>query len=182
MNKLTWVLHWIFLFAVGLTSYNSFAAPVGDCIGTPSEAIIDLPSPLNVWGEIACTPFGHILSNKEGWIWSYPGAYSPVFIPSQMVQSNPAELGNKSYFTSIKMTNVEGVEFEEAYSSFHSGMAKDEHLPVGYRLDTTSVSGKSLKLYFFDYGDFSWGIWCRDACDPKSSFMVMNMTKQPKHN
>jgi hypothetical protein len=169
------------ILLTGLSVFGQavFAAPVGDCAGTPTEAVSDLPSPLNEWGQLVCTPYGHIISNKDGWIWSYPAAYAPVFIPSQMVQKEPKELGNKSYFTKIIMTKVEGSEFQETYSVFHAGFDAKETLPVGYRLDVASVSGDSLKLYFFDYGDSAWGIWCRDTCDPKLSFMVLNMAKRP---
>ncbi|MFZ3088579.1 MAG: hypothetical protein WA123_10995 [Methylotenera sp.] len=175
-------LHHTILF-IGMLAANSgaIAAPVGDCTGTPADAVVELPAPLSSWGQIACTQYGHIITNNTGYIWSYPGAYAPVFVPSQMVRNNPTELGNKSYFTSIKMTKVEGTEFEEPYSAFHSGFAKDKSLPSGYRLDATSVSGDSLKLYFFDYGDSAWGIWCRETCDPTSSFMVLNMAKQPNN-
>jgi len=156
-----------------------YATPVGDCVGTPPDAIIELPPPLNEWGQIACTPYGHLIGNKEGWIWSYPGGYAPVFVPSQMVRTEPKELGNKSYFTNIKMTKVDGKEFQEAYSAFHADLDPKETIPVGYRLDVTSVSGKTLKLYFFDYGNSAWGIWCRDECDPKLRFMILDMAKRP---
>jgi len=167
------------MLVAGFAGHGAFAAPVGNCAGTPSTAVVKLPAPLNRWGQIACTPYGQIISNKEGWIWSYPGSYTPVFVPSQMVHDSPKKLGNKSYFTSITMTKVKGVEFEKAYSVYHSGFDKNEALPVGYRLNVTSVSGKALKLYFFDYGNYAWGIWCREACDPKSRFMILNMAKRP---
>jgi hypothetical protein len=98
-----------------------------------------------------------------------------------MVRGNPDEVGNKSYFKSIKMTRVEGSEFQKAYAAYHSGFDPNEAIPVGYRLDATSVSGKFLKLYFFDYGNHAWGIWCQDECDPKSRFMVLNMAERPNN-
>jgi hypothetical protein len=173
------LFHSISLIGLIVFGQAAFAAPTGDCAGTPKEAIVDLPSPLNDWGQVVCTPYGHIISSKDGWIWSYPGAYAPVFVPSQMVRREPKELGNKSYFTKISLTEVEGQEFQEAYSVFHAGFDSKEALPVGYRVDVTSISGESLKLYFFDYGHSAWGIWCRDTCDPKLSFMVLNMAKSP---
>lgn len=173
------LLHVLFLAGISMFDHAAIAAPVGDCGGTPADAVVDLPSPLNDWGQVACTPYGHIISNKDGWIWSYPGGYAPVFIPSQMVRKEPKELGNKSYFTKIQMTKVDGEEFREVYSVFHAGLDPKEAIPVGYRLDVTSVSGDALKLYFFDYGNSAWGIWCRDKCDPKLRFMVLNMAKRP---
>lgn len=167
------------LLAAATVSQVSVAAPVGDCAGTPPEAVVELPPPLNSWGQIACTPYGHILTNKEGWVWSNPGSYSPVFVPSQMVRDRPEEVGNKSYFKRIAMVKVSGAEFESAYGAFHTGLDKDEAIPVGYRLDATSVSGKSLKLYFFDYGSSAWGIWCRETCAADSRFMLLNMAQRP---
>lgn len=86
---------------------------------------------------------------------------------------------NKSYFKSIAMVKVNGVEFESAYGAFRTGLDQNEAIPVGYRLDATSVSGKSLKLYFFDYGSSAWGSWCRETCAPDSRFMLLNMAQRP---
>jgi len=169
----------IVIFALLVLSGWASASPVGDCAGTPADAVVELPPPLDKWGQIACTPYGHIITNRDGWIWSYPAAYAPVFVPSQMVRDDPKELGNKSYFSRIDMTKVDGAELDAAYSVFQEGFDKDERTPTGYRLDVTSNFGKSLKLYFFDYGDSAWGIWCRDKCDPSSRFMLLNMEVRP---
>jgi hypothetical protein len=140
-----------------------------------------LPPPLSKWATLVCTPYGHIISNHDGWIWSNPGAYSPVFIPAQMVQNNPEPLGNQSYFTKIEMTKVDGDEFQSAYSTYHQGFAPDSKMPAGYRLNVTSISGKALVLYFFDYGTYAWGIWCPSGkCDPSSRFMILDMAHPPK--
>ena len=164
-----------FIVLISVSNYSS-AGPIGDCAGMPAEAVVTLPSPLDRWGQIACTPYGHVLSNKKGWIWSQPGSYSPVFIPSQMVRKNPEKLGNRSYFTSIEMTKVTGDEFDNAYQAMTQGLDTDNTRPQGYRLDVTSVSGKSLRLYFFDFGESVWGVWCREECNPLSRFMILDMT------
>ena len=169
-----------FVFAVTVAMAPfAVAMPVGDCAGTPADAEIELPSPLSKWGEINCTPYGHVLGAKRGWVWSYPGALSPVFVPSQMVRDNPAAVGNKSYFKSIKLVKVEGEDFQRAYGAYQSGFADEKVPPEGYRLDIVSVSGRSLTLYFFDYGVYAWGIWCSTECDTKSRFMILDMSKRP---
>ena len=94
------------LIAIFMLSINASASPAGDCSGTPKSAIVELPEPLRNWGQLACTPYGHIITNKEGWVWSNPGSYSPIMIPSQMVRSKPKPLGNKSYFTKIEILFV----------------------------------------------------------------------------
>jgi len=92
------------------------------CTGTPKDAIMSLPSPLDKWGRIICTPYGHVIASRERWIWSQPTTYSPVFIPSQMVHDNPEQLGNASYFAKIDMRKISGDEYDEAYRAFHSAL------------------------------------------------------------
>jgi hypothetical protein len=166
------------IIAIGLGATMSQARAY-DCTGTPADAVMTLPQPLAKWGALVCTQYGHIISNREGWIWSNPGTYSPVFIPSQIVQTNPAPFGNQSYFTKIEMNKVVGDEFQAAYSSYHKGFGQDPAQPDGYRLDLVSISGKALKLYFFDYGSYAWAIWCTQECDPNSRFMILDMSKRP---
>jgi len=166
------------IVALGLGAFIS-EAQADDCTGTPADAVMALPQPLAKWGVLVCTPYGHIISNRKGWIWSNPGGYSPVFIPSQMVKENPAALGNKSYFIKIEMNKVEGDEFRSAYAAYHEGFAPEQTQPDGYRLDLASISGEKLKLYFFDYGTHAWAIWCTKECAPSSRFMILDMSKRP---
>jgi hypothetical protein len=169
----------LFVLTLALGGPPALAQPTISCDGTPDQAVRDLPAPLNQWATIVCTPFGHIISGRSGWLWTHPGSYSPVFVPSQMVREHPAELGNQSYFTSIGVTPISGAEFEGVYSVFLTGMDRDENLPRGYRLDVTSVSGKALRLYLFDYSDSAWGIWCNTDCKPESRFMILKADKNP---
>jgi len=168
--------------AIILAGLCTFQAKADECSSMPSNAATTLPQPLAQWAVLVCTPYGQIISNRQGWIWSYPGSYSPVFIPSQMVVSDPQPLGNKSYFTKIQLTKIEGNDFQPAYSVFHSYFAPDPKLPDGYRLDLVSVSGSTLMLYFFDYGaNNAWGMWCpQGKCDPQSRFMILDMAQRPK--
>lgn len=175
MNSISRYFFLLFILA----SSQSIAAPAGDCSGTPADAVIELPAPLATWAQITCTPYGHVIESQTGWVWSKPGSYAPVFMPSQMVRDNPEKVGNKSYFTKIALSKVAGDEFTKAYEAFHQDMGVDTILPAGYRLDLISVSGKTIIQYFFDYGDFAWGIWCNKICDPDTRFMLLNMKKQP---
>ncbi len=52
-----------------MLSINASASPAGDCSGTPKSAIVELHEPLRNWGQLACTPYGHIITNKEGWVY-----------------------------------------------------------------------------------------------------------------
>ena len=86
-------------------------SPIVDCAGSPPEAVMTLPAPLNKWGQITCTPYGHVLAPTGNWTWIWPDGSGTVFIPSQLVMSNPQLLGNRSYFTGIEVTRVTGAEF-----------------------------------------------------------------------
>jgi len=173
MNKAICILSFFAIFIFDVTN----AAQVGECEGIPTDAIIELPNPLNEWGQLVCTPYGHIITSKDGWIWMNPGGYSPVFIPSQMVRDNPETLGNKSYFTSIGLDMLEGNEAETAIEVFEHGFDKSPDIPNVYSVRVISVSGKELGFNFFEFKEHRWGMWCNKKCDPNSRFMILNMNE-----
>lgn len=157
------------------------AAAVGDCTGSSPEAVMTLPPPLNKWGQITCTPYGHVLAARGNWTWIWPDGSGTVFIPSQLVMSNPQPLGNRSYFTHVEVMRVRGAEFDEAYATFREGLDVLREVPPDvYRADLTSVSGKVMKVYFFDYDSFAWGMSCPDNnCVQDSRFIMLDRTREP---
>lgn len=159
-------------------SLPALAAPA-ECSRRPAEAVTVLPAPLSDWGTLICTPYGYVIAAKEGWIWSQPTDYAPVFVPAQMVRKDPAPLGSAAYFKKIDLSPARGAEFEAAKEIAFAGMDGPKDF-AGYRLDLTSYAGRSLRLYFFQDGHSRWGIWCpQDKCDRSSLFMVMDMSKPP---
>ncbi len=174
---------WLFLFVLtvcaGFTE-GPRAASVGDCAGSPAEAVMTLPAPLDKWGQITCTPYGHVLAGRGNWTWIWPDGSGAVFIPSQLVMNNPELLGSRSYFTRIEIMRVRGTEFDEAYETFREGMALREVPPDAYRADLTSVSGKVMRVYFFDYDTFAWGMSCPDNnCVQDSRFIMLDKSREP---
>ena len=102
---------WLILLVLTVLVYPGApraGMPVIDCAGSPPEAVMTLPLPLNKWGQITCTPYGHVLAPAGNWTWIWPDGSGTVFIPSQLVMSNPELLGNRSYFTDIEVTRVRG--------------------------------------------------------------------------
>lgn len=169
----------VLLILLLVASVSARAEVDSACTGSPADAVTQLPTPLSEWGNIMCTPYGHVLTNRDGWIWSEPGAYSPVFVPSQMVQSNPAPLGNASYFTRLDFTQVDPDEpaAAKALAAIQEGYAPETPIRT-FRLDARSSSGRALVLYFFDWGDSVNGIWCGQdgtTCRSDSTFMLLNM-------
>lgn len=157
------------------------AAPQGACAGSPGDAVLSLPSPLSDWASVVCTPYGHVISGRDGWIWTPPGAYAPVFVPSQMVRSKPEPIGNKAYFTKIAFVEapLSAKETKDALAAINEGMSA-EPASKAYRLSATGYLGRSLVLYFFQFGTSTWGIWCDERgsqCSSSSAFMVLDMRK-----
>lgn len=170
----------IALFFLALSWFTvAHATPIGDCEGSPSEAVVELPAPLSEWGSIVCTAYGHIISNREGWVWSQPGDYSPVFVPSQMVRSHPQPLGNDSYFTRIAFDEMALTDTatSDALAALLDGFPQ-ESVSKAWKLRATGSLGRRLTLYFFNFDTSIWGIWC-DAdgfnCNSDSMFMVLDM-------
>lgn len=145
-----------------------------ECYGSPSGAVRVLPQPIRKWGHISCTQFGHMLSNRDGWVWAWLDGSGDVAIPSQMVKRNPEQLGNNSYFVTIEVSELKPDELAVPASVFHDGLDLHEAEPKGYRVNLMSVSGASATIYFFDFDKFAGGMWCPDdACVPQSRFMIM---------
>jgi hypothetical protein len=175
--------------ALGLLAFATPAcavSPVGglgqhDCIGSPDKAVTILPLPLSKWGSIACTPYGHILTSHDGWIWLMPDRSDTVFIPSQLADSQRQMVGNDSYFTTIEVMQVRGQESDEAYTTFHVGFDERESKPDIYRVDLVSVSGKTMRLFFFDYDTYAWGMTCpENKCQTDTRFMVLDKNHRPE--
>jgi len=76
---------------------------------------------------------------------------------------------------------IAALAFEAAYQTFHQGLDPHETLPTGYRVDLVSVSGKAIRLYFFDYDTYAWGMECLgDVCNRDSRFMILDKEHMPK--
>jgi len=153
-----------------------------DCsAGMPAEAVSKLPMPLSKWARVICTPIGQVMMAKENWVWIMPDASGVVFVPSQVVETEPQEVGNEAYFTKVDVAQAKGAEFEQAYSTFHIGFDEKEVKPDAYRVDLTTMSGKQIRMFFFDYDTYAWGMSCPDnKCDVETRFIIFSKTMRPE--
>ena len=144
------------------------------------SAVTALPLPLAKWGQIACTPFGHVLGAHDGWLWVSPDAARQIVIPAQGETRRPSPLGNAAYFAKIEIARVNGEAFDRVYKIFHRGFDTNEPLPDGYRAEITPAKGDRMTFYFFDYDTYAWGMECpKDDCDPDSRFMILDKAHRP---
>ena len=160
--------------AVGFGGASPKAADEDDCRSSPLDAVMMLPSPLRKWGQIACTPFGHVVGSRDGWVWASLEDAKRVLIPSQIAGHKPEPIGNESYFTAIHASEIQPDEFGFALAIFEDGLDLKEASQKVYRAELTSVSGRINTIYFFDFGSFAGGMWCPDDdCIPESRFLIM---------
>jgi len=172
----------VLTIAAPLTFAAAETPETHDCsAGMPDGAVSKLPTPLSKWGRVICTPIGQVLMSKEDWVWIMPDASGLVFVPSQVVETQPEEVGNQAFFTKVDVAQAKGAEFDQAYSTFHIGFDEKEVKPDAYRVDLTTVSGKQIRMFFFDYDTYAWGMSCpENKCDPETRFMIISKTQRPE--
>jgi hypothetical protein len=164
-----------------VTTATADEGGIHDCTGDSEDAVTKLPMPLAKWGQIACTPIGNVLMSSDDWLWIMPDASGMVFVPSQMSDKEPEDVGNEAYFTKIDVKPVKGEEFKQVYQIFHIGFDDSEAMPDAYQVDLATASGKTLRMYFFDYDSYAWGMTCPDnKCDVDTRFMVLDKNHRPK--
>ncbi len=181
------------IIAMGSSLFSAGAAEDSSCGVSPSEAVTSLPAPLDKWAQIICTQSGQVITGHEGWVWMEPMRHAIVIIPSQNLKADSDGVAvdqdsgtgggkaDKSYFTKVEFTKVNGDEFAKVYGVFHSGFDENDGKPAAYRLELKTMSGKVMRLYMFDYFTYGWGMACsEEACDPASRFVMLNMSKDPK--
>lgn len=171
-----------FLCASTLATLSAGTAPRAatetDCTDSPLEAVMTLPSPIRKWGQVSCTPAGHMVTSRGGWVWAWLEGAHTVRIPAQMT---PTDRDNDSYFTKIERSELSEEELSNSLAIFHDGLDFEAAEVHGYRVDLTSVSGYSTAVYFFDFGSFAGGMWCPDgSCIPGSRFMIMQKAEARK--
>src|SRR2546423_1163556 len=183
MSRFRWALALGTLtIAAGLkATFPAVALENHDCSSAPPDAVMTLPAPLSKWGQITCTPLGHMLTSHAGWIWIMPDASGTVLIPATELENAEKAANSESYFTKIDVVKVKGDEFDSAYRTFHIGFDEKEVRPDAYRVDLTSESGRTFRMFFFDYDTYAWGMSCPDnKCDSETRFMILDKNNRPK--
>jgi len=172
-----------FVFAL-LSSGLGFAqeSVLIPCEGASSDAVLKLPAPLDRWGQIYCTKFGHSLAAKERWIWSFPGAFAPVHLPAQMVRSEPKEVGHAAYFKGIELVSLSGRDADDATEKLTKslGAKPDSAVANAFRLTLTNqIEQRHVVLFVQTVSEVKegkglWALWCEAECKGGMPFMLLN--------
>lgn len=158
------------------------------CDDAPPQAVVQLPEPLATWGKLYCTKYGHTVGSRDRWIWSFPGALSPVHLPAQMGRGAPKELRHAAYFQKIEFVALTGRAAKDAADRINGKFATGSDSPVSsaFRLTLTNQDGKSHVVLFAitvsdaESGMGHWGFWCQSECQDGTPFMLLNYEAQRK--
>lgn len=147
-----------------------------DCRQAPAGAVIEVPRPAAAFARVFCTRYGHVLGPADGWVWTFPGSYAPVFLPAQMVRSDPLPVGHERHFTALRAEPLAPAELEARYRPLGEEVfagARPKQLS-GYRLEADSNGGGGHALYAFDTGAGEyWAYGCSPRCKPQRPFLIM---------
>jgi hypothetical protein len=158
------------------------------CTDAPKDAVIVLPAPLSDWGQVRCTRYGHAVTAKDGWFWTFPGAYAPVFLPAQMVRENPQRVAHGAYFKQARMTKLEGADAISATARVYAGLDHPKNdVEQVFKLILTNNTGETLEVLFVQgpkdptTGETQWGYWCQQnsQCSSGSPFLLLDYSKSP---
>ena len=157
------------------SSYAFAESMVIPCEGAPASAVLHIPAPAGKFAHIVCTKFGHIVHPTKGWLWNRPGGFRPAFFPSQMVASNPREIGHESYFSSIQSRELGAADTRKRWKVLASKFP--ENPPPKKSVEIVAINHKGGKhiVRLFSNG---WGIGCSPVCNAKGAFMMVHENKQ----
>ena len=163
----------ILAFLIGQAQAESLEI---SCEGSPEEAQLSVPGPASKYLHIVCTKYGHILHPTEGWFWTQPGGFSPVFYPAQMVRTDPQESGNEIYFKSIEVTDLNSALAAEKWEQLGMGFDQNEPPPQkAMEVVASTSTGSSHTIYVFESG---WGWSCSPSCENKTVFLMLSKPRQ----
>lgn len=151
------------------------------CHDGPKDMVMEVPKLVQALASIKCTIYGQILTGAEGILWNYPGGFSPVIIPAQMVRAQPEKVNNEFHFTSVAAKKLNQKEAAAIYKGFGQGFDEmPKEAPETIEIVATNQKGVTQKVYLFQFAPESiWGFACQPRCKPEMAFMVMKF-EQPK--
>ena len=144
-------MKFLLLILLVIFSFKSIASSV-QCENAPDLAKIDLPSPINKWALIFCSPSGHAVAPIDGNIWLAPNGKPFLFQSAGLM--NPAKLKNKhsAYFSAVAHRKLEGSARQGTNMMLtEAGLPEDQTLQP-WQLDVASNKGIRYSIFFYEKG------------------------------
>ena len=163
----------ILIFVVGfLVSGLVYAEDINiSCDGSPAQAVLTVPKPADKFLHVFYTRFGHALEPNNGWFWTPPGKYKPVFFPAQMVRKDPKFSGNTIYFKSIIVSALSGKLAEKKWSVLAEKFPKATPPTKAIAISTVNNDNEPHRIYIFTN---AWGYSCNPKCSKDNAFIMVS--------
>ncbi len=155
-----------------LFSSNVFSQSV-NCEDAPSDAVVELPNPINQWSVIFCSPKGHVLAGVDGIVWVTKNNSSFMFRANRKVTSESTQ--HSSYFKKIahrKLSEKHKLNTNKMLAEVTGN--EDQNLQP-WQLDMLSNKGLLYNIFFYEKkGKVEHILGCINQC--KSSVLLKPKT------
>jgi hypothetical protein len=141
--------------------------PATDCAGAPSSALTFVLPPLGKWMGIFCSPSGHALVPKPGYLWVNKNAGVWMFFAHSVDKPTPLSNKHASYFIYPGYTHgrLSGDQLEFAYKILEANSRVKEKFEQAWYLTMQSNRNLFYTFYIFMNGDGpEWIVACVNRC------------------
>lgn len=138
------------------------AQPV-NCEGAPSDAKIELPSPIDKWAVIFCSPHGHVFAAIDGTLWM-TDKNTPF-----MFNANPQPSANSTlhsaYFYKIIRRSLTGQSKLNANKVLAISTFVEDQTLQPWQVDLRSSENIRYSVFFYLQEDqLKYVLGCKNGC------------------
>lgn len=130
--------------------YSSLALSESvNCEGAPSESVTNLPTPIDSWAIIFCSPSGHALAPIDGSIWLGPTEKPFLFQSASLSSAPKLDNPHSAYFSSVMHRKLEGkFKYGTNMMLTKAGLSEDQTLQP-WQLDIRTNKGGLYNVFFY---------------------------------
>lgn len=134
--------------------YSSLALSESvNCGGAPGGSVTNLPTPIDSWALIFCSPSGHALAPIDGTIWLGPNGKPFLFQSASLSSAPKLDDPHSAYFSSVIHRKLEG-QFKYGTNMMltKDGLSEDQALQP-WQLDVKTNKGILYNVFFYTKDD-----------------------------
>jgi len=145
-----------------LFSIAAQATPVG-CEDAPEKAKTELPSPIDEWAVIFCSPKGHVMGAIDGTLWMTDQNTPFMFLSNP--KPSPYASQHSSYFETIIRQKVVGDLKTKMNKILSLSTYYEDQTLQPWQVDLKSTKGISYNVFFYLKEDkVKYVLGCTNRC------------------
>ncbi len=145
-----------------LFSIAAQATPVS-CEGAPKKAKIELPSPIDEWAVIFCSPKGHVMGPIDGTLWMTDK--NTLFMFNANPKPSPYASQHSSYFETIMGQKLAGDLKTKTNKMLSKATYIEDQTLQPWQLDLKSTKGILYNVFFYLKEDkVKYVLGCTNRC------------------